>query len=163
MIANAFSTMNHEAFMREALREAEVALRRGDRPIGAVIVHNGVIIGRGSSGYVTHQSDIAHAELNALLECAPVLQEHGRECVIYTTCEPCVMCLGAIIMASIRYVVYGMPDNYIRARSIIETVDYVKHRVHGYVGGILEQECVTLYKRFSEEECELCLHGQRRP
>lgn len=159
MIAKTFLFIDHKHFMREALKEAESALKRGDRPIGAVIVYNNQIIGRGSNGFSTHHSDISHAELNALLSCAPQLKEYGHECVIYTTCEPCVMCLGAIVMANIRYVVYGMPDNYIRARTIIETVDYIKHRIYGYLGGVLEEECVTLYRRFSEKEVQLCLNG----
>ncbi|MCR4429259.1 MAG: nucleoside deaminase [Caldiserica bacterium] len=160
MIAKTFLIMDHERFMKEALKEAEAALERGDRPIGAVIVHENKIIGRGSNGFATRCSDISHAELNALLSCAPQLQQYGHDCVLYTTCEPCVMCLGAIVMANIRYIVYGIPDNYIRARTIIETVDYIKQRIHGYLGGILEEECVALYRRFSEKEVGLCLHGR---
>ena len=158
MIAETFLSMDHKHFMREALKEAESALKRGDRPIDAVIVYNNQIIGRGSNKFSTNHSDISHVELNALLSCTPQLKEYGLS-VLYTTCEPCVMCLGAIVMANIQYVVYGMPDNYIRARTIIETVDYIKHRIYGYLGGILEEECVALYRRFSEKEVQLCLNG----
>lgn len=146
--------------MREALKEAEGALKRGDRPIGAVIVHQNEIVGRGSNGFHSCSSDISHAELNALLSCAPFLKEHGPECVIYTTFEPCVMCLGAIVMANIRYIVFGMPDNYIRARGMIESLDYVRRRIMGYLGGVLEKECIDLFRQFSEDETELCLNGQ---
>jgi len=80
--------MDHERFMREALMEAEATLDRGDRPIGAVVVYGDKNIGRGSNGFATHRSDISHAELNALLDCAPQLQQHGHERVLYATCEP---------------------------------------------------------------------------
>ncbi len=147
--------------MQAALLEAEVALQRGDRPIGAVIVHQDRIIARGSSTYRSGKSDIAHAEMNALQACADFLQQHGPECTIYTTCEPCIMCLGAIVMANIREIVFGMPDNHIQPKLVIDSVPYIKNRVKRYSGGVLQEECVALFKRFSEEETELCLYGKR--
>ena len=149
-----------EAFMREALNEAEAALKRGDRPIGAVIVHQGQVVGRGSSTFASGRNNIAHAEINAINSCSAFLQEHGPECTLYTTCEPCVMCLGAIIMANIWEIVFGMPDNYIQGRLVIDAVPYIQKRVHRYTGGVLQDECVALFRRFSEEEAELCLHGK---
>lgn len=148
-----------EAFMKEALLEAEAALKRGDRPIGAVIVHDNLIIARASNTFATGKSDIAHAELNAILSCTAHLQEHGHDCVIYTTCEPCVMCLGAIIMANIREIVFGMPDNYIHGQLVIDAVPYIKKRVNRYTGGVLQEMCVALFRHFSEEETTLCLQG----
>ncbi|KKK52030.1 hypothetical protein LCGC14_3109050, partial [marine sediment metagenome] len=125
-----FDSIDHESFMIEALREAEKALARGDRPIGAVITHKGQVIARASNGSVTGKNRIAHAELSALLDCASFLNDYGTECIIYTTVEPCVMCLGAIVMANIRNIVFGMPDRYINARSIIEHNDHIRQRVH---------------------------------
>ena len=148
-----------ETFMLEALKEAEAALLRGDRPIGAVIVHHDQVIGRGSNTYASGRNDIAHAEINAINSCSAFLQEHAPECSLYTTCEPCVMCLGAIVMANIREIVFGMPDNHIQPRRVIEAVPYIRKRVLRYAGGVLKDECVTLFRRFSEEEAELCLHG----
>jgi tRNA(adenine34) deaminase len=156
---NTSPSSNDESFMREALVEAETALQRGDRPIGAVIVHAGQIIGRGSSTFSSGRNDIAHAEINAINACSAFLQEHGSECTLYTTCEPCVMCLGAIVMANIREIVYGMPDNYIQARKVIDAVSYIKKRVHRYTGGVLQEECVALFRRFSEKETDACLNG----
>ena len=154
-----FASLDHESYMREAQSEAEKAFERGDRPIGAVIVHDGEIIARGSNRFFSESSYIAHAELNALVSAAPYLYDHGRECVIYTTVEPCVMCLGAIIHANIRNIAFGMHDNYIQARKIIDAVEYVDRRVHNYLGGILEKECVELYRRYSEREAQLMLTG----
>ncbi len=65
-------------------------------------------------------------------------------------------------MANIRAIVFGMPDNYIQARRAIEAVPYLKKRVWRYVGGVLEDECVALFRRFSEEETALCLKGVPR-
>jgi len=155
-----FDNIEHIRFMSEALQEAENALQRGDRPIGAVVVHGDKIIARASNSFETERSHLAHAELKALLACASYLYVHGHECIIYSTCEPCVMCLGAIVMANIRYVVFGMPDNYIRAREVIENLEYVKRRIHRYFGGFLEDRCIELYRRYSESETNLALHGR---
>ncbi len=153
------STSNDDTFMREALQEAEAALKRGDRPIGAVIVHNNHVIARASNTFATGKSDIAHAELNAILSCSAYLQQYGHDCFIYTTCEPCVMCLGAIIMANIREIVFGMPDNYIHGRLAINAIPYIKKRVRRYTGGVLQEACVALFRQFSEEETTSCLQG----
>jgi tRNA(adenine34) deaminase len=153
-------SINDETFMRAALVEAKAALKRGDRPIGAVIVHKGQIIGRGSNTFSSGKNDIAHAEINAINSCSAHLQEQGPECTIYTTCEPCVMCLGAIVMANIREIVYGMPDNYIQAQLVIDAVPYIKKRVSRYVGGVLQADCVALFRRFSEKEADACLMGK---
>ena len=149
----------YEAFMREALIEAENALKRGDRPIGAVITHGEKIISRSSNMFKTSKSDIAHAELNAILSCTSYLQQFGPETAIFTTCEPCPMCLGAIIMANIRDIVFGMPDNYTQGRLSIDAVPYIKKRINRYVGGVLQDDCVALFRRFSDDEANLCLKG----
>jgi putative hydrolase of HD superfamily len=154
-----FDSMAHEEFMARALLEAEVALRRGDRPIGTVIAHNGKIIASASNTFATDKSHIAHSELKAIQACASYLYHHGTECIIYTTVEPCVMCLGAIVMANIRHIVFGMPDRYIGARSVMQHNEHIGQRVHNYLGGVLEDRCIEVYRRHSEEEAEQCLRG----
>jgi tRNA(Arg) A34 adenosine deaminase TadA len=72
------------------------------------------------------------------------------------------MCLGAIIMANIREIVFGMPDNYIEGRKVMEAVPYVGKRVRRYQGGVMQEECVRLFRRFSEEEATLCLYGKAK-
>jgi tRNA(adenine34) deaminase len=153
------STPIDDSYMKEALKEAETAIMRGDRPIGAVIVHRDRIVGRGSNAFSSGLNDIAHAEINAIYSCAAYLQKHGRECIIYTTCEPCVMCLGAIVMANIREIVFGMPDNYIQGRFVIDAVPYIQQRVQRYTGGVLQEECAALMRDFSEAETDACLLG----
>lgn len=157
-----FDSADHEKYMREALAEAEKALDRGDRPIGAVIVYNGEIIGRGSNAFHTSKSNIEHAEMRALRSCASFLQENGRECVIYTTVEPCVMCVGAIVMCNIRSIVFGVYDNWIKPKLAIENVPHLAKRVYNYLGGVLEEKCSELIKQFSEKDYEMMKTGKKR-
>lgn len=150
-----FDSADHEKYMREALVEAENALARGDRPIGAVIVHDGKIIASGSNAFLTSKSNIEHAEMRALRSCAPFLQTRGQECTIYTTVEPCLMCLGAIVMCEIGSIVFGMHDNWIKPRLAIENVPHLANRIDLYLGGVIEAECEELYKKFSLREHEM--------
>ena len=69
------------------------------------------------------------------------------------------MCLGAIVMANIRSIVFGMPDNHISPRAAIEHVPYIRQRVHNYVGGVLAEGGIALHARYSEEEARMILEG----
>jgi tRNA(adenine34) deaminase len=107
-----FVSMDHEYFMQEALKEAEIAAQTGEIPVGAVIVHAKRIAGRNHAKHEMRKSEIAHAEMNVLIQAEQYLSVHARDnCIIYTTVEPCVMCLGAIVMSNIAHIVYGRPDN----------------------------------------------------
>ena len=157
-----FRTMDHEYFMREALKEAEISCKEGERPIGAVIIHENRIIGRGRAQPLARKSNIAHAELNAILSAEQYLYEntHG-ECVIYTTVEPCVMCLGAIVMANIDNVVYGLDDNWIRPRDML-TLDYVRRHIKNYAGGVLAEASARLWEQSQCDELLLLREGKQR-
>ncbi|WP_050968447.1 nucleoside deaminase, partial [Streptococcus pneumoniae] len=97
-----------EVFMREALREAEIALEHDEIPIGCVIVKDGEIIGRGHNAREELQRAVMHAEIMAI-EDANLSEESWRllDCTLFVTIEPCVMCSGAIGLARIPNVVYG--------------------------------------------------------
>ena len=138
-----FGDLDHERFMREALKEAELALQQGERPIGAVVVHDGEIVGRGHAEHVQRQSEIAHAELNALLQAEQYIHTHLHECTIYTTVEPCVMCLGAIVMSDIDHIVFALPDKWINPSKMLE-IDHVQRHIKHYIGSLLETESVVL-------------------
>jgi tRNA(adenine34) deaminase len=100
-----------EYFMRLALREAELALDHDDVPIGAVIVHDGELIGSGHNEREIRADPTAHAEMIALREAARTLGSwRVLDAVIYVTLEPCAMCAGAIILARIPRVIYGAAD-----------------------------------------------------
>ena len=160
MITN-FHEYNHQSFMEEALKEAEEAGKRGDRPIGAVIVHNGTIISRGSNRINTMDSELAHAEINAMNQCASYLRKHARECILYTTVEPCMMCLSTITLANIRNVVFAVEDKYMDMAHFIDSNTYIKKRFHNYLSGVLSDESTKILKKYSPFMAEVVLNGRR--
>lgn len=155
-----FDALDHEQFMREALHEATLAWQQGERPIGAVIVCDGVVVARGRARHQERRSDLAHAELNALLEAEQFLADHHGQCVIYSTLEPCVMCLGAIVMSNIRHVVYGLADHWMESGQML-AMSYVRRHIQHYLGGILEEESMALWARANRRELRLLLSGKR--
>ena len=111
--------------MDRALAEARAALEHGDVPIGAIVVHDGVVVGSGHNARERDQDPTAHAELIALRAAAKRL---GRwrltGCALYVTLEPCAMCAGAAVLARIDLVVFAAPDPKAGAvRSVAEILD----------------------------------------
>jgi tRNA(adenine34) deaminase len=155
-----FDAVDHEYFMREALKEAELAGLAGERPIGAVIVHQGQVVGRGRAQHRARQSGIAHAEMNALLQAEQYIHAHMHDgCVIYTTLEPCVMCLGAIVMSDIDHIVYALADHWIEPSAMLK-MEHVRRHIRHYVGGILVNESIKLWEHFNPRELELLQEGK---
>ena len=100
-----------EYWMRIALREAERALEHDDVPVGAVVVHDGELIGAGHNERELRQDPTAHAEMIALREAASALGSWRLlDTVLYVTLEPCAQCAGAIVLGRVPRVVYGTPD-----------------------------------------------------
>jgi tRNA(adenine34) deaminase len=155
------SQIDHTIFMKEALKEARKAGKRGDLPIGAVIVHNGRIISRGMNGVRTKKSNVAHAETATISKCASYLQENGRECILYTTVEPCVMCLSTIVLANIRNIVFALEDKYMNTKVFIESNPYLRNRVHNYIPGIMASESLALLQKYAPEDARIVLTGKR--
>ncbi len=104
-------TLSHEDFMNEALRLAEISAGLGEVPVGAVIVFDGRIVGRGYNRRELSLSVLEHAELNALRDASNYL---GRwrlvDATVYSTLEPCIMCAGALVHARITALYYGAAD-----------------------------------------------------
>ena len=98
-----------EKFMRAAVAAAEEGVARGDGgPFGAVIVRNGLVVSRAWNRVIRDQDPTAHAEVNAIREaCRAVKRFHLEDCELYTSCEPCPMCLGAIYWARLNAVYYA--------------------------------------------------------
>ncbi len=146
---------NHDIkFMHEALAEAELAQRKGEVPIGAVIVLNDEIIGRGHNLRETSNDPTSHAELVAIREAAETIG-HWRllDTTLYVTLEPCVMCMGAIILARIPRLVYACRDP--RAGAVGSIYDLSRderfnHRVE-VSEGVLAKECSQLLSNFFRE------------
>ena len=137
-------------FMKAALAEAEAALEVGNLPIGAAIVHDGRIVALGRNAISAPANDTRHAELVAIESIAPFLTEHKRECVIYTTLEPCMMCLGAIINVGIESIVIARPDPDIGALRLLphgEYYEYKRGRME-VVSGYMQAESQALLTEY---------------
>lgn len=140
-----------EAVMREALSEAAAAGAVGERPIGAVLVVAGEIVSRGRSRQNEQRSQLAHAELEALLRGGKPLWERYSEAVLFTTVEPCPLCLGAVVMADVPHIVYALPDPLVETRRLIEGSPYVARHIETYCGGVLEPDSRALVERYRGE------------
>ena len=100
-----------QAFMQTALALADEASAAGEVPVGAVVVKDGIIVGRGFNSPISHQDPSAHAEIRALRDAAQHLGNYRlADCTLYVTLEPCAMCAGAIQHARIARLVYGAAD-----------------------------------------------------
>lgn len=146
--------------MTEALREARRALSRGDRPIGVVLVCGGTIVARDASRAVLQHDPLRHAETEVLHKATSLLLQRSAECTLYTTVEPCAMCLGAIAAAGVPRVVFGLEDRWAGATRLIPAHPYFQSHIREVRGGILREESLELYRRFSEPGLELVLTGR---
>ena len=140
-----------ERFMRAALAQAREALDDGDVPIGAVVVHNGRIIGRGHNQREKLNDPTAHAEMIALTAASSHLESWRLEgCTLYVTLEPCAMCAGAIVLARIARLVFGATDPKAGACVSlynITTDERLNHRVE-IDQALLADECAMLLTEF---------------
>lgn len=135
-----------EKYMRLALAEAEQALKRHEVPIGAVVVAGDRIIGRGHNLVESLSDATAHAEMQALTAAASTLGgKYLKECTLYVTVEPCVMCAGAIAWSQVGRVVWGADDPKRGHRCYSEQILHPKTEVQS---GILREECEALMKQF---------------
>jgi tRNA(adenine34) deaminase len=145
------------AFMRAALQEALYAYEKGEVPVGAVVVREGRIIGRGHNMRETLRDPTAHAEMIALTAAAESVGHWRLDgCDLYVTLEPCPMCAGAVVNARIRQVVFGAADPKAGACGTLYNViqdSRLNHRA-GLTRGVLEQECAEVLKSFFREARE---------
>jgi len=140
-----------EYFMRLALREAQRALDHDDVPIGAVVVHDGEVIGTGRNERELRADPTAHAEVIALREASRTLRSWRLlDSILYVTLEPCAMCAGAIVLARVPRVVYGAADPKAGAAgSVLDILaePRLNHRPE-VAGGLLAQDCALLLTSF---------------
>lgn len=147
--------MKKEFLMREALVQAKKALKKGEVPIGAVVVLGDKIIGRGYNQPITTRDPTAHAEIIALKEASNRLDNYRlNEAIIYTTLEPCLMCSGALVHARIKKIIFAAQDTksgvVVNNGGLIQS-EFLNHKV-SFEGGILEKEASKLLKDFFLEK-----------
>jgi tRNA(adenine34) deaminase len=143
--------MSDEEFMRVALSEATKACDRGEVPVGAVVVKDGAIIGRGFNQPISSNDPSAHAEIVALRDAAKNVGNYRLvDCTLYVTFEPCTMCAGAIFHARIGRVVYGATEYKTGAAgSIVDLFSEPRLNFHAEIeGGVLAEECSRLVSDF---------------
>jgi tRNA(adenine34) deaminase len=136
--------MTDELYMREALVLADAAEAYGEVPVGAVIVKDGAVIGRGYNQPISSRDPSAHAEVMALRDAGSRLGNYRlTDCALYVTLEPCVMCAGAIMHARIARVIFGAGDPKTGAcGSVINLFAETRLNHHATVTcGVLDSEC----------------------
>jgi len=132
-------------FMKEAIKEAKAGLAEGGIPIGAVLVHKGVIIGRGHNRRVQKGSAILHGETDALENAGRQKASVYRECTMYTTLSPCIMCTGAMLLYGIPHVVVGENKTFMGAEDLL--------RQRGVKVEVLQDaECIAMMEVFIKEK-----------
>jgi tRNA(adenine34) deaminase len=138
-------------WMEEALALARDAGGRGEVPVGAIVVRDGAVVGRGGNAPIARDDPTAHAEINALRDAARRLGNYRLPgCELYVTLEPCAMCVGAILHARIARLVFGAADPKTGAcGSVIDLAAEPRLNHHASVtGGVLAAECGKLLSDF---------------
>ena len=151
-----------ERFMREAMGLAREADSLGEVPVGAVVVREGVIVGRGFNAPISSHDPSAHAEVGALRDAALRLANYRLPgCTLYVTLEPCAMCAGAIQHARIARLVYGAPDPKTGAcGSVVNLFDEARLNHHAEIaGGVLAEECGGLLRAFFAARRTTTIYG----
>lgn len=141
----------HERWLAEALREAEAAAAAGEVPVGAIVVRDGRLLGRGRNQVETLRDPTAHAEVLAIGAAAGAAGDWRLDgATLYVTLEPCAMCCGALLLARIGTLVYGAADP--RAGAVVSTGRLLagnpyRHRVE-VIGGVAAAACGDLLRAF---------------
>ena len=148
-------TEKDERFMKIAVEQAGIAQENGDVPIGAVIIHNGQIIGKAYNQREQLQDPTAHAEIIALTQAAAAMETWRLEgCTMYVTLEPCPMCAGALVLARIDRLVYGCDDpktGAVKSLYKIVTDGRLNHRIE-VTSGVLADECSKILQEFFQKK-----------
>lgn len=139
-----------ERFMNMALDEARAALAQDEIPIGAVVVADGMVIGRGHNLTETLHDVTAHAEMQAITAAEVYLGgKYLNRCTLYVTVEPCVMCAGAFAWSQLGRLVFGAKDE---KRGYQRYAPEALHPKTAVVSGVLEEECAAMMKDFFKEK-----------
>ena len=145
------SAASDELGMEEALRAAQRALAEGEVPVGAVVISQGRVVGRGWNRNIADFDPTAHAEIVALREAGATIGNHRlADCDLFVTIEPCAMCAGAMVHARIKRLIYGADDPKAGAvQSVMQVLNHpqLNHRVE-VRGGVLAGRCAEVLQEF---------------
>jgi tRNA(adenine34) deaminase len=141
----------HDTFMRAALEEARKGFDAGEVPVGAVVVLDDVIVGRGFNQPIATHDPTAHAEIIALRAAARAIENYRLVgSTLYVTIEPCLMCVGAMVHARVGMLVFGAPEP--KAGAVVSScraheLPSLNHRIE-VAGGVLEEDCRAIIQEF---------------
>jgi len=143
--------MDKNSFMEEALIEAKKALKKGEVPVGAVVVFGEDIVGRGYNQSIAKNDPTAHAEIIALRDASINLKNYRlKDALVYSTLEPCLMCAGALVHARIKKLIYSASDpksGVIESNGNLMQSAFLNHKI-SYEGGILKKESSEILQNF---------------
>ena len=162
---NSLITRSDEVFMRAALAQADEAERRGEVPVGAVIVDEGEIVAAAGNAPVSKTDPTAHAEISALREAGRKMGNYRLPgATVYVTVEPCAMCAGALVAARVGKLVFGTRDlrfGAVRSKFRLADSDRLNHRIE-IVEGVLAEECLKRLQGFSRNAADSWTLSTRR-
>ena len=142
---------SHSYYMRLALKEAKTAGEQNEVPVGALVVLNNEVIGRGRNRVEKHKNPLLHAEMEAIESARKHIKgKWFTGAILYCTLEPCPMCAGAAVLNRFERIVFGASDPNWGACGTLFNIpldNRLNHRIE-VVGGIMEEECIDLMKRF---------------
>ncbi|MDR9364149.1 MAG: tRNA adenosine(34) deaminase TadA [Balneolaceae bacterium] len=141
----------HQNYMMQAFKQAEIAFEKKEVPVGAVVVHENRIVGRGYNQVEMLQDSTAHAEMIAIsAACSTLQNKYLEDCTLYVTLEPCPMCAGALVWSKIKRVVFGTMDEKAGACGSVFNISSNKKLNHGVevTQGVMEADCKFLLQEF---------------
>lgn len=152
---NGFPSSQHQIYMREAYKLAQIAYQMNEVPVGAVIVYENRIIGKGYNQVEMLVDPTAHAEMIAISSaCTTLHNKYLSGCTLYVTLEPCVMCSGALVWSKIDRIVFGTIDEKAGGAGSVFNLTSNKKLNHSIeiIQGVLEEECSSLLKQFFNDK-----------
>ena len=149
---------DHEKWMKSAFQQAEKAFYAKEVPVGAVVVKDNIIIGRGHNQCESLHDPTAHAEIIAITSAANTLKDWRLEgCSLYVTKEPCPMCAGALVNSRIKFLGFGMYDKQEGCCGSLYQICRDPRFKHQLIvkGGILEEHCYSIIQKFFQQKRKL--------
>ncbi|NBC66037.1 MAG: tRNA-specific adenosine deaminase [Bacteroidetes bacterium] len=137
--------------MMQAFKQAEIAFENKEVPVGAVVVHENRIVGRGYNQVEMLQDSTAHAEMIAIsAACSTLQNKYLEDCTLYVTLEPCPMCAGALVWSKVKRVVFGTMDEKAGACGSVFNISSNKKLNHSVevIQGVMEADCKFLLQEF---------------